>query len=242
MPTDVRCLVTGDGSYTLVRATGTLDPAGARSLRDTLLARRADHPGPLVVEVSGLRVDGPDGWAVFADVRTAAAEWPVSELLLYAETGAAARDWAGHGVPVARTPAEALAGSVPVLPLDVPLEPAVGAAKQARELVTEACLGWGVPELAGAGCIAVTEMVNNVVTHAHTPMTLRLAVRDGALRLAVRDWSLARTAYAGLVPPTATGGRGLLLIDAVARRWGDTLVPDGKVVWAVFHPEDTAEY
>ncbi|MEH1012841.1 ATP-binding protein [Micromonospora sp. CPCC 206060] len=242
MPTDVRCLVTNDGSRALVRATGTLDPAGARSLRDMLLARRADHPGPLVVEVSGLRATGPDSRAVFADVRTAAAEWPVAELLLCAENGMAARDWTGHGVAVSRTPAEALAGTVPVTPLDVPLEPAVGAAKQARELVTDACLRWGVPELAGPGCIAVTEMVNNVVTHAHTPMTLRLAVRDGALRLAVRDWSAERPAYAGLVSPTATGGRGLLLIDAVARRWGDTPVSDGKVVWAVLHPEDAAEY
>ena len=34
-------------------------------------------------------------------------------------------------------------------------------------------------------------------------------------------------------PPCAYGGRGLLLIDAVASRWGNLALDDGKVVWAL---------
>jgi hypothetical protein len=35
------------------------------------------------------------------------------------------------------------------------------------------------------------------------------------------------------VSPTAQGGRGMLLIDAVASRWGSLPLADGKVVWAL---------
>jgi anti-sigma regulatory factor (Ser/Thr protein kinase) len=195
-----------------------------------------------VVEVSGLRAGAASVRAFFAEVRAAVADWPVGELLLCGGSLGAGAEWAGSGMPVWRSPAEALAQTVPVAPVDVPLEAAAGAARQAREVVTETCARRGVPELAGAGSVAVTEMVNNVVAHARTPMTLRVSVRNGTLRLAVRDWSARRPAYAGLVPPTSAGGRGLLLIDAVARRWGDTPVSDGKVVWAVLHPEDAAGY
>lgn len=242
MTTDVHCLVTTDERYALVRATGALDDVGARVLSETLLTRLADQPGPVVVEISGLRVVEPAARSVFADVCTATADWPVAGLFLCAEDPQAAARWAGNGVAVWQTPAEALTGAGAVVPINVPLEPAVGAARQARASVTDGCTRWGVPELAGPGCIAVTEMVNNVVAHARTAMTLRLAVLDGVLRLAVRDFSTRRTAYAGLVPPTSAGGRGLLLIDAVARRWGDTPVSDGKVVWAVLYAEDAAEY
>ena len=46
----------------------------------------------------------------------------------------------------------------------------VGAARQARELVTEACARWELTDLVGPACTIVTELVNNVVVHAQTPM------------------------------------------------------------------------
>jgi hypothetical protein len=39
------------------------------------------------------------------------------------------------------------------------------------------------------------------------------------------------------VPTTAYGGRGLLLIESVALRWGVSDLPDGKVVWSVVVPD-----
>lgn len=100
----------------------------------------------------------------------------------------------------------------------------------------------GVPELTEPACIAVTELVNNVVAHAGTPMTLRLAPADGTLHLAVRDHCPRRPRYAGPAPLTSTGGRGLVLIDTVARRWGSTPLPDGKVIWCVLHAEDESPW
>jgi hypothetical protein len=77
-------------------------------------------------------------------------------------------------------------------------------------------------------------MVNNVVAHAHTEMILLLAAHDLGLSVAVRDHSAVLPTYTGgPVAPTAYGGRGMLLIDSVAGRWGSLLLADGKVVWAL---------
>jgi len=119
--------------------------------------------------------------------------------------------------------------------LSLDLQPMVDAARRARELVTEACARWQRPELAESAYIAVTELVNNVVVHARTPMTVRLALLDGELHVAVRDYS-DQPPRRG--EPTQYGGRGLMVLDAVARRWGYRPGRDGKVVWAVLGSDD----
>jgi len=117
----------------------------------------------------------------------------------------------------------------------------LGAARRSRELVTEACARWDLPDLAGPACIVATEMVNNVVAHAHTAMTVMLALRGATMSVAVRDRSARVPRFTGApVPATSYGGRGLLLIDSVARRWGSLTLDDGKVVWAVLEPDDEA--
>jgi len=110
------------------------------------------------------------------------------------------------------------------------LEPVVGAARQARSLVTDACGRWRRPDLVESAHIAITELVNNVVAHARTPMRVALALRDGELFIAVRDYSHEPPRPR---KPTATGGRGLQVVEGVANRWGCTPRQDGKVVWAV---------
>ncbi|MDG9677500.1 ATP-binding protein [Micromonospora sp. DH14] len=256
------CLVEVDESSAVVRLTGVLDAAGAEAVRSALLTRLADRPGPVVADVTGLRFVEPAGRGVFADIRREVADWPAADLLLCdptaagpAHPGSAAAGTAHPGSPAAH-PDSALDG-VPAWPtldgalaaiaatplaavLTAELAPAVGAARQARELVNTGCERWGMPTLADPACIAVTEMVNNVVAHAKTPMTVRLAPQETTLHLAVRDHSPRRPTFAGISPPTRAGGRGLLLIDTVTRRWGSSAVGDGKVVWCVLHPDDEA--
>jgi anti-sigma regulatory factor (Ser/Thr protein kinase) len=85
----------------------------------------------------------------------------------------------------------------------------------------------GVPERCK---LAVSELASNAVLHARTPFTIE-ATNDGStVYVAVGDESR--------VVPTvkahdlyATGGRGLLLVDALVDRWGTRREPDGKVVW-----------
>ena len=238
MPTDVRCLVEADEASAVVRLTGVLDLAGVSAVRGALLARVWSRPGPVIADLSRLRVE-PAARAVFDDVRREVADWPASALLVLDPVGA------GNGDPVCATLDEAQAAltDAPMAAvLSVDLAPSVGAAREARVLVTDGCARWGMPDLAEPACIAVTEMVNNVVAHARTPMTVRLAPRDSSLHLAVRDHSPRQPAFAGLAPLASTGGRGLLLIDTVARRWGSTPVPDGKVVWCVLYADDEAAF
>jgi hypothetical protein len=122
--------------------------------------------------------------------------------------------------------------------LSLALDPVVGAARMSRELVTEACARWDLPDLAGPACIVVTEMVNNVVAHARTPMAVLLARHGDTMSVAVRDDSPTIPRFAGPVPVTSYGGRGLLLIDSVADRWGSLALDAGKVVWAVLNGTD----
>ncbi|WP_229403074.1 ATP-binding protein [Micromonospora okii] len=237
MPTDVRCLVETDEPSGVLRLTGVLDPAGTATVRDALLVRLCDRPGPVVVDVSRLRMTDAAARRVFADVRHEIADWPAADLLVCDPSGAAA----GEGLSVWPTLDEAtaaLARSPMAAAITTHLPPVVAAARQARALVTEGCARWGIGGLTEAGCIAVTEMVNNVVAHARTPMTLRLAPGGSMLHMAVRDRSRRQPSYSGLAPTNLAGGRGLLLIDTVARRWGSTALPDGKLVWAVLHPDD----
>jgi anti-sigma regulatory factor (Ser/Thr protein kinase) len=76
--------------------------------------------------------------------------------------------------------------------------------------------------------VIATELVANAVRHGKPPFELHLDF-NGAARVEVRDHE------PGLPEPkspTAEGGYGLMLIEALSRRWGATPLRSGKVVWA----------
>ena len=235
MPSEVRHQVDSGQTYPVVRVAGVLDAGTAPVVRSCLLHLVADQPEAVVVDVRELTVADPEAVSALRDVAREAVDWPGCHLLLAA--GADGSVWRNAGLPVWTTPDEALAALGEPEPqrfLRAPLQPVIGAARRSRELVTEACARWDLPDLAGPACIVVTEMVNNVVAHAHTPMTVLLAVHGGTMSVAVRDQSTYVPRFTGSpVPVTSYGGRGLLLIDSVARQWGSLVLDDGKVVWAV---------
>lgn len=237
MPSDVASLLVTGEPYPVIRLSGMLDAVSAPSVRSALLDVLAQQPEAVVIDVAGLTAD-PDALGVLQDVARDTSDWPAAHLVL---SGPGDADiWQSTGLAVWPD----LAGAFAALGapddghrLRLELEPVIGAARRARELVTEACARWDCPELAGPACIVLTEMVNNVVAHVRTPMTVLVARQGDLMSVAVRDQSPTVPRFAGRVAPTSYGGRGLLLIDSVSRRWGNLELDHGKVVWALLEPE-----
>jgi anti-sigma regulatory factor (Ser/Thr protein kinase) len=113
-------------------------------------------------------------------------------------------------------------------------------ARLARLLAEQQLTDWGIHRGTAAfeaAALVVAELAANAVLHGRVPgrdFALRL-VRDddrGVVRVEVSDTHPAQPAR---VMPTATEdtGRGLVLVDALASRWGvrDRVGP-GKTVWA----------
>lgn len=123
-------------------------------------------------------------------------------------------------------------GPTPDHSLSLELEPRLDAARHARELVAAVCARWRREDLAESASVAVTELVNNAVVHAGTPITVEVRLDADELLVAVRDRS-TEPPRPREAAPTSYGGRGLMLLDAVSSRWGCTPEADGKVVWAV---------
>jgi anti-sigma regulatory factor (Ser/Thr protein kinase) len=78
--------------------------------------------------------------------------------------------------------------------------------------------------------LLVSEVVGNAYVHAHSAVSVLVDYRGGVLRVEVADDSP--------IPPQrrapdldATGGRGVLILDALAMQWGVRTTPRGKIVW-----------
>jgi hypothetical protein len=233
MPSEVRHQVDHGRDYPVVRLSGVLDETTTAPVRSALLDVLAAQPEAVVVDVAGLRPARAEAVGVLREIADQTRDWPGSHLALCCPPDAAA--WRPSGWPVWPDPAgafTALGAPDPGSRMSVGLEPATGAARRSREVITEACGRWDRPELVGNACIVATEMVNNVVAHARTSMRMLLALQGDTMSVAVRDGSPTIPRFAGPVPPTSYGGRGLLLIDTIADRWGHLPLDDGKVVWA----------
>ena len=78
--------------------------------------------------------------------------------------------------------------------------------------------------------LLVSELVANAVTHAETGVTLQLDLSPERLRVEVRDEADGepRARRPRHDDPT---GRGLMIVEALADRWGVEPTPPGKTVW-----------
>ncbi|MER5260031.1 ATP-binding SpoIIE family protein phosphatase [Streptomyces sp. NPDC002855] len=109
------------------------------------------------------------------------------------------------------------------------LEPEDATPARARRLARSALERWGLQELTDSLELLVSEVVTNAVRYASRPVTLRL-LRTDVLRCEVGDDvpQLPRLRQARAMDE---GGRGLYLVNKLARRWGATRLSTGKVVW-----------
>lgn len=111
-------------------------------------------------------------------------------------------------------------------------------ARQARLLAVERLRAWRLPpETQGTAAQIVAELAANAALHGRVPgrdFRLALSTSGGTLRIEVTD------ARGDRLPVQATendgdgeSGRGLLLVDALADRWGVVQGPQPcKTIWA----------
>lgn len=107
----------------------------------------------------------------------------------------------------------------------------------ARTLVRGLLTQWGMTDEAAvdAACVVVTELVTNAVEHAGAAAPVTVAVEDdGALRLWVADTSAAVPEQRP-ADDADDGGRGLVLVEALGRRWGVEPWHSGKRVVVELH-------
>ncbi|WP_405869638.1 MULTISPECIES: SpoIIE family protein phosphatase [unclassified Streptomyces] len=109
------------------------------------------------------------------------------------------------------------------------LEPEDAAPGRARRLARRALSRWGMEDLSDSVELLVSEVVTNAVRYATRPVTLRL-LRTDVLRCEVGD-DVPQLPRLRQARATDEGGRGLYLVNRLARRWGATRLSTGKVVW-----------
>ncbi|AOU77004.1 magnesium or manganese-dependent protein phosphatase [Streptomyces albus] len=109
------------------------------------------------------------------------------------------------------------------------LEPEDATPSRARRLARSALARWDLEELTDSVELLVSEVVTNAVRYASRPITLRL-LRTDVLRCEVGD-DVPQLPRLRQARATDEGGRGLYLVNKLARRWGATRLSTGKVVW-----------
>lgn len=108
-------------------------------------------------------------------------------------------------------------------------EPDADAPHESRALVRRFLEQQGADDLSYVGEVLMSELVSNVVRHAHSPIHVELAWNDDTLRLEVRDGSSILPAVAELA--NEDGGYGLRIVEALSEDWGVRALDDGKAVW-----------
>jgi len=102
-----------------------------------------------------------------------------------------------------------------------------------RRIIRSHLTRWGLPAVADAAQLCVSELITNVIKHVGvgTPTTLAVSMSGTNLRLEVRDPSMGALSASMPASPEAEDGRGLALVEAMAESWGVCLTAAGKVTW-----------
>lgn len=108
-----------------------------------------------------------------------------------------------------------------------------------RRLVRDALAVWHLDDLVEPAALVISELVANAARHTSCH-SIRIVIQRPCptrVRVGVVDWSPLLLPVLRPVDDDAKSGRGLILVDAIADRWGCDLCgsggrPWGKEVWA----------
>ncbi|MFL6270512.1 MAG: ATP-binding protein, partial [Actinomycetes bacterium] len=229
---------TKDGCQ-VVTLTGSIDLFSVPRIQRALVKDLSDEPFALICDLSGVDTLDPVCATVFATVANhPSSRWPATSFLLCCAQPSVAEILGlltvPHFLELYASLEEAVDAAVarpPYLRDELVLAPIPTAAAAARAFVREVLGYWqlALPDntLVDRAVLLASELVTNAVIHARTELRLQLELRGDLLHLAVRDGN-PRMLRLVIVPgPQAEGGRGLWLVDQLARAWGVNRHPDG---------------
>lgn len=236
---------TKDGCL-VVTLTGSIDLFSAPQIQRALLKDLSEEPLALICDLSGVQELDPVCATVFATVvNHPSSRWPATSFLLCSAQPLVAEVLGLLTVPhflqlyaSLQDALDAALARPPYLRDELVLAPIPTAAAAARAFVREVCRYWqlALPDTTPVdrAVLVAGELVTNAVIHARTELRLRAELRGDRLHLAVRDGSPRLLRLVTIRDPGAEDGRGLWLVEQLARAWGVNRHPDGgKVVWCV---------
>jgi anti-sigma regulatory factor (Ser/Thr protein kinase) len=103
-------------------------------------------------------------------------------------------------------------------------------AGRARRFVARVLAEAGRAEVAEVAVLLVSELVSNAVLHAGTELELVVRVLPDRLAVEVHDLGGGRAIRRQYSNLSGTG-RGLMLVEELARDWGTVVTDAGKFVW-----------
>jgi anti-sigma regulatory factor (Ser/Thr protein kinase) len=101
-------------------------------------------------------------------------------------------------------------------------------------------LARGFARSALAGCpedvvdtvlLLVSEVITNAVVHGQSAPRMHIQVVAGQVRVSVDDEAIGAPVVPVQGVESLEAGRGLMLVDALATRWGWTPIEQGKRTW-----------
>jgi anti-sigma regulatory factor (Ser/Thr protein kinase)/anti-anti-sigma regulatory factor len=236
---ELRCRVAEDFPVAVLEVTGTLSVQTAPALHGALLECLTRKPKLVVADVAGMAVGDDVALTLLPALARHAAAGPGIRLVLGAPgprlAAALERMAVGRYVGVYPTVEQAVASRTEPAPrrmVSEVLEPSPSSLAAARGVLQRACAGWGVPSMTDVAQVVATELVANAVRHARTPMRLVVTMRHRYLHIFVHDQAGGRPRIVDPDSQPDGGGRGLMVVEALAAAWGSTATADGKFVWA----------
>lgn len=110
------------------------------------------------------------------------------------------------------------------------------AASAAREFVLRTIQARDDDE-ASRLAILTSELATNAILHARSEFTVKVSRRGEKVRVSVADGSVDVPVNKQYISNQPTG-RGLLIVDSLADRWGVVVEDGGKTVWFEIDQED----
>jgi anti-sigma regulatory factor (Ser/Thr protein kinase) len=108
----------------------------------------------------------------------------------------------------------------------------------ARQQLTEELVAAGIRHAAvGDAALVISELLSNAIRHARplpgSSLQVEWALDNGAVEVAVSDGGAPTRPQRAHASVSALGGRGLDIVDYLARTWGVRTDDSGLTVWAV---------